>query len=45
MVGMRNRVIHAYFEVDSDVLWETVTEDFPQLRSTLETILAAEGQL
>ena len=45
MVGMRNRIIHAYFEVDSDVLWETVTDDFPGLRSELETILAAEEQL
>lgn len=45
MVGMRNRIIHAYFEVDSDVLWETVTDDFPQLRSELESILGAEEQL
>jgi uncharacterized protein with HEPN domain len=45
MVGMRNRIIHAYFEVDFDVLWETVADDFPGLCSELEAVLVAEEQL
>lgn len=28
MIGMRNRLIHAYFDVDHDVVWKTV-KDFP----------------
>jgi uncharacterized protein with HEPN domain len=28
---MRNRLIHAYFDVDPDILWKTVTEEIPQL--------------
>jgi uncharacterized protein with HEPN domain len=31
MVSMRNRLIHAYFDVDHDILWKTVTEEIPQL--------------
>jgi uncharacterized protein with HEPN domain len=31
IIGMRNRLIHAYFEVDLDVLWETAIEDIPSL--------------
>src|SRR5258708_36578255 len=27
MVSMRNRLIHAYFDVDLDIVWSTVTED------------------
>jgi len=27
MIGMRNRLIHAYFDVDHDIVWKTV-EDF-----------------
>jgi uncharacterized protein with HEPN domain len=30
-VGMRNRLIHAYFGVDLDILWNTVTEALPPL--------------
>ena len=27
IVGMRNRLIHAYFDIDPDEVWMTVTED------------------
>jgi uncharacterized protein with HEPN domain len=27
MISMRNRLIHAYFDVDLDTVWTTVTED------------------
>lgn len=40
MVGMRNRIIHAYFDVDLDIVWKTVTEDLPPLIDELERILA-----
>ena len=36
--GMRNRLIHAYFKVDMDVLWETVTISVPALIEQLEKI-------
>ena len=37
--GMRNRLIHAYFDIDLDVVWTTVTKDLPLLKTELETIL------
>ena len=37
--GMRNRLIHAYFDVDLDVVWGTVTKDLPLLKAELEKIL------
>jgi uncharacterized protein with HEPN domain len=39
MVGMRDRLIHGYFDVNLDVLWETVTNDLPPLIDKLEKIL------
>jgi uncharacterized protein with HEPN domain len=36
IVGMRNRLIHAYFDVDRDILWTTVIEAAPQLLSKLK---------
>ena len=36
VVGMRNRLIHGYFEVDLDEIWRTVQEDLPLLISQLQ---------
>jgi uncharacterized protein with HEPN domain len=40
MVGMRDRLIHGYFDVNLEVLWETVTSDLPPLIEKLEKIIA-----
>ena len=36
MAGMRDRLIHGYFDVNLDVVWETVTNDLPPLIDKLE---------
>lgn len=36
IVGMRNRLIHAYFDINRDILWTTVSEDLPPLIAELE---------
>ena len=38
IVGMRNRLVHAYFEVDVELLWETVQRDIPKLISLIEPL-------
>ncbi len=38
VVGMRNRLVHAYVEVDLDILWTTVTEALPPLLEQLEAV-------
>jgi len=42
IVGMRNRLIHAYHDVDLDVLWDTVTLSLQPLLQEIETIIAYE---
>jgi uncharacterized protein with HEPN domain len=42
IVAMRNRLIHAYFDIDLDRVWDTVTEDLPPLIATLEAIISVE---
>ena len=32
---MRDRIVHHYFEIDVDIVWSTVTEDFPGLLAAL----------
>jgi uncharacterized protein with HEPN domain len=39
VVGMRNRVVHDYFEIDLDILWVAVTTDVPQLADQIRSIL------
>ena len=40
IVGMRNRLIHAYFEVDRDILWNTVELALPTLLGRITASLA-----
>ena len=42
IIGMRNRLIHAYYDINRDILWQTVIEDLPPLIQQLETALATE---
>ena len=39
IVGMRNVIIHAYWQVDHDELWRTVTDDLPNLLTTIRPLL------
>jgi uncharacterized protein with HEPN domain len=42
IIGTRNRLIHSYFEIDYDIVWDTVTRDLPPLVAQLQQILADE---
>lgn len=42
IVGMRNRLVHVYFDIDIGLVWRTVKEDLPTLIVQLEDIAAAE---
>jgi uncharacterized protein with HEPN domain len=42
ITGMRNRLVHAYFEIDYEQVWKALTEDLPPLIEQLEGILADE---
>jgi uncharacterized protein with HEPN domain len=35
---MRNAVIHEYFRVDVEVIWETIRADLPALKMSLKKI-------
>ena len=41
IIGMRNRLIHAYFDINLDILWQTVTQDLPELAAKLKSVLEA----
>ena len=45
IVGMRNRLIHGYYDIDLDIVWRTIEEDIPPLVTELEKIIANEEHL
>lgn len=37
--AMRNRLIHGYFDVDAEIVWNTAQNDLPILKTEVEKIL------
>lgn len=44
IAGMRDKLIHGYFTVDFEKVWETVKRDLPPLKKTVNKILKKIGQ-
>lgn len=42
MAGMRDKLIHNYFGVDTDAVWNTVEKDIPTLKNKLKELVEKE---
>jgi uncharacterized protein with HEPN domain len=42
MIGMRHRLVHAYFDVNLDILWTTAVEAAPALLTQIRPLLASD---
>ena len=40
IIGMRNRLIHEYFGIDIEILWQTIEEDLEPLYKTVKRIVS-----
>ena len=43
MSGMCNHLIHGYFDVDNDLVWETVTIELPPLITQIKAVIKKEA--
>ena len=43
MAGLRDRLIHGYFGVDYDLVWDVVTNKIPDLKRAIEDIVFPDG--
>ena len=39
----RDKVIHFYFGVDLDTIWEMIVQDIPNLKQRLADVIRVEG--
>ncbi|MGP0062833.1 MAG: DUF86 domain-containing protein [Isosphaeraceae bacterium] len=44
IAGMRDILIHVYFNIDTDIVWEVVQNRLTDLKATAEILLAGEGE-
>ena len=38
IIGMRNKIVHDYFEIDVTKIWDTAKNDIPQLKKTISKL-------
>lgn len=38
IIGMRNILVHGYFEIDTEVVWSVVENDLPELKKNIQRI-------
>jgi uncharacterized protein with HEPN domain len=42
IIGLRNRIVHDYFSIDVEIVWEIVQKDLPVFKSKLSQIRDAK---
>lgn len=39
IVGMRNILVHGYFDIDTGIVWDAATRDVPSIKPSVERLL------
>jgi len=43
VVGLRHRIVHEYFGIDLEIVWQILRKDLPELNHNLTQIISDEG--
>ena len=38
VVGLRNRIVHEYFGIDLEIIWQILQRDLPSLQSSVQSL-------
>ena len=44
IAGLRDRLIHAYFDIDIDIIWDVVQSELPILKSEVQRIINEQNE-
>ena len=44
IAGLRDRLIHRYFEVDLEIVWDIIKNKLPELKNKISAIFQARGR-
>ena len=39
IIGMRNILVHGYFDIDTEIVWAAATRDVPDIKPAVERLL------
>lgn len=39
IIGLRHILVHEYFGIDNNIVWQIITDDIPKLKAGIEVIL------
>ncbi len=45
VVGLRHRIVHEYFGVDLEIVWQILQKDLPELKQKIMQIMSDEGAI
>jgi len=43
VVGLRHRIVHEYFGIDLEIVWQILHKDLPELEQKIMQIMSGEG--
>jgi uncharacterized protein with HEPN domain len=43
VVGLRHRIVHKYFGIDLEIIWQILRKNLPELKQKLTQIMSDEG--
>jgi uncharacterized protein with HEPN domain len=43
VVGLRHRIVHEYFGIDLEIIWQILQKDLPELKQKITRIMGDEG--
>lgn len=45
VIGMRNHLVHGYFDIDPDIVWAAITERIPELKAHVDLALVTDSDV